>query len=179
MGLGLDADVSFRFNRLAHRGLPAYVRTALAAFLAMRPLKCRIQDGERSESAEALIIAVANSDQYGNNARIAPGARIDDGLLDLVVVRPVGPVGAAILGARLFLGTIGRSPHVRRLKGARFVIERPSEGIIHTDGETHRTGASIEIGVQPRSLRLVVPRGCAAVQSVRERSEAGFALQLP
>ena len=179
MGLGLDADVSFRFNRLVRRGLPAYARTALAAFFAMRPLKCRIQGGERSETVEALIIAVANSDQYGNNAKIAPRARVDDGLLDLMVVKPVGPVGAAILGARLFLGTIDRSPHVRRMKGPRFVIERPSEGIIHTDGETHLAGATVEVSVQPRSLRLVVPAGCSAVEPSRERSEAGFALQLP
>jgi diacylglycerol kinase (ATP) len=179
MGLGLDADVSFRFNRLARRGLVAYARTALAAFFKMRPERCQIADGTNRETVDALLIAVANSDQYGNNAKIAPHARVDDGLLDLVVVGPTGPLGAAILGARLFLGSIDRSPAVRRLKGARFVIDRPSEGIIHTDGETHMAGATIVVVVQPRSLRLVVPAGCAAVEPSRERREAGFALQLP
>jgi diacylglycerol kinase (ATP) len=179
MGVGLDADVSFRFNRLVRRGLPAYARTALAAFFALRPQAYQVVDGGRRESIEAILIAVANSDQYGNNAKIAPRARVDDGLLDLVAVGPVGPVGAAILGARLFLGTIDRSPRVRRLKGPRFIIERPSEGILHTDGETHLAGATVEVSVQPRSLRLVVPAGCAAVEPSRERREAGFALQLP
>jgi diacylglycerol kinase (ATP) len=179
MGMGLDADVSFRFNRLARRGLVAYARTALAAFFKMRPQRCQIADGAHRETVEALLIAVANSDQYGNNAKIAPHARVDDGLLDLVVVGPTGPLGAALLGARLFLGSIDRSPAVRRLKGARFVIERPSEGIIHTDGETHMAGATLIVVIQPRSLRLVVPAGCAAVEPSRERREAGFALQLP
>ncbi len=179
MGLGLDADVSFRFNRLVRRGLLAYARTALAAFVNRHPERCTISDGTRQETVDALLIAVANSDQYGNNARIAPQARVDDGLLDLVVVKPTGLPGALELGARLFLGTIDRSARVRRFKAARFVIERPSGGIIHTDGETHLAGTTIEVLVQPRSLKFVVPAGCAAVAPARESTGTGFALQLP
>ena len=179
MGLGLDADVSRRFNRLARRGLPAYTRTALAALLSCRPESCRITAGERRETLDAVLISVANSDQYGNNARIAPHARVDDGLLDLVAVRPTGIVGAALLGARLFLGSIDRSPAVCRLKGARFLIERPAEGIVHTDGETHSTGATVEVLTRPRSLRFIVPAGCAAVAAAEERPAPAFALQFP
>jgi YegS/Rv2252/BmrU family lipid kinase len=179
MGLGLDADVSFRFNRLLRRGLLAYAGTALAAFVHRHSERCTVADGARRETVDALLIAVANSDQYGNNARIAPHARVDDGMLDLVVVLPTGFAGALALGARLFLGTIDRSAHVRRLKAARFVIERPSEGIIHTDGETHLAGTSVEVHVQPRSLKFIVPDGCAAVAPAREHPGAGFALQLP
>jgi diacylglycerol kinase family enzyme len=62
--------------------------------------------------------------------------------------------------ARLFLGTIGRSPRVWRLRAAHFVIERPAPGLIHTDGETHSVAATVNITVHPRSLRLLVPAGC-------------------
>ncbi len=179
MGLGLDADVSFRFNRLLGRGLLDYARAAFAAFVHRRPERCTIVDGARRERVDALLVAVANSDQYGNYARIAPHARVDDGMLDLVVVLPTSLAGAVALGARLFLGTIDRSVGVRRLKAARFVIERPCEGIIHTDGETHLAGATVEVSVQPRSLKFIVPVGCAAVAPAREQPGAGFALQLP
>jgi diacylglycerol kinase (ATP) len=118
MGLGLDADVARRFNRLTRRGLPAYARTALAAFWAERPSAAIVTAGGRRETVDMLLIAVANSDQYGNNAKIAPHARVDDGVLDLVAVRPVGSFSACFLGARLFLGTIDRSRKVRRI-GAR------------------------------------------------------------
>jgi len=179
MGLGLDADVSCRFNRLVRRGLPAYTRTALAAFLSRRTERCTISAGAHRETLDTLLIAVANSDQYGNNAKIAPHARVDDGMLDLVAVRPTGFFGAAILGARLFLGSIDRSPGVRRLRGSRFLIERPSSGIVHTDGETHMASASVEVLVRPRSLKFVVPTDCSAVAPAGERAAAGFALQLP
>jgi diacylglycerol kinase (ATP) len=179
MGLGLDAEVSRRFNQLERRGLPAYARVALAAFCGRSTERCQVAAGRQAEMIEALFISVANSDQYGNNARIAPGARIDDGLLDLVAVRPVGILGAAVLGARLFLGSVDRSRSVRRLRGARFLIERPAAGLIHTDGETHMAAAALEISVRPRSLRVVVPAECAVVFAVDERAEAGFALHLP
>lgn len=179
MGLGLDADVSRRFNRLSRRGLPAYARTAWAALRELRSERCSIATSGEREVLDVLLIAVANSDQYGNNARIAPGARVDDGLLDLVAVKPVGLCGAAGLVARLFTGGIDRSPHVRRMRGAHFVIERATRGIIHTDGETHETDALVKIAVLPRSLRIVVPANAPAVSFIDDRAPAGFALQLP
>jgi YegS/Rv2252/BmrU family lipid kinase len=178
MGFGLDADVSHRFNRLTRRGLPAYVRTACAALRELRTQRCHVEGGGRRGDFDALLVAVANSDQYGNNARIAPGARVDDGALDLVVVKPVGAVGAALLVARLFLGTLDASPNVVRLRGPRFAVRRAAPGLIHTDGETHDTAAQVNVAVQPRSLRVLIPAGSRAV-AAEQPPAARLALQLP
>src|SRR5207253_1466289 len=156
----------------------AYARTALAAIRELRPERVTITAGNRQETLEVLLVAVANSDQYGNNARIAPSARVDDGVLDLIAVRPVGLFGAAALAARLFLGNFDQSAHVRRWGGARFIIKRCAPGVIHTDGETHEVGASIEVAVHPRSLRVLIPVASRAV-AIPETVPAGFALQLP
>jgi len=179
MGLGLDAEVSRRFNQLTTRGLPAYARTAFAAFTDRKSEHCTITVNGRRESIEIMLIAVANSDQYGNRAFIAPGARVDDGQLDLIAIRPVGLLGAVALGARLFQGSINRSPVVRRLRGARFIIERPAPGLVHTDGETHLTGTTVAVTVHPRSLRIVVPLTSRVLSSASEPAPVGFALQLP
>jgi len=159
MGLGFDAEVSLRVNRLTHRGLAAYVRTGLAASARHQAERVTVSDGNGiRQTLDTFLVSVGNSDQYGNAARFAPGARVDDGLLDLVAVRPTGWLGAGPLAARLFLGSFDRSPQVCRLRSAHFVIQRPSPGLIHTDGETHDTAATVEIAIRPRSLRLVVPR---------------------
>ena len=157
MGCGFDAEISRRFNRLSRRGLAAYARIGLSAFRSRRSEWVVIHGAGQSKALLTLLVAVANSDQYGNNARIAPGARVDDGQLDLVAVRPVGFASAAPLIARLFLGKFSTSPSVFRLRSERFLLERAGPGLIHTDGETHETGALVEIKVHPRSLRLVVP----------------------
>ena len=179
MGLGLDSDVAHRFNRLARRGLPAYARTALSAFLKRKTERCFIASGGVREEIDLLLVAIANSDQYGNNAKIAPNARVDDGEFDLVIIRPVGIVSACFLGARLFMGSIDRSGRVIHRRGTRFTIERPAAGIIHTDGESHFTESKIEVAVHPLSLKVIVPADCAVIARSNDRSASGFALQLP
>jgi YegS/Rv2252/BmrU family lipid kinase len=179
MGFGFDADVSRRFNQLTRRGLPAYARTALAAFLARRTETVIIRGGGHRAATDILLVAIANSDQYGNNARIAAGARVDDGLLDLVAIRPVNLLGVAPLVARLFAGRLDSSPRVIRLRDAHFDIERPAAGLIHTDGETHETGATLTIDVLPHSLRLLVPPHAPLTAPHDSATPQGFQLQLP
>jgi diacylglycerol kinase (ATP) len=179
MGIGLDAEVSRRFNGLTRRGLPAYARAAWSALRDLRSQRCTISCGTRSEELDVLLVAIANSDQYGNNARIAPGARVDDGRLDLVAIRSVGLLRAAALVPRLFLGNLDHSPHVVRLSGPRFTIRRASPGLLHTDGETHAAGSDIEIAVRPRSLRVLIPAYSRAVAPVQSAATGRFALQIP
>jgi YegS/Rv2252/BmrU family lipid kinase len=179
MGTGFDAEISRRFNRLTRRGLPAYARTGLAAFLRRGDIPVRIRGGGQYLELPTLLVAVANSDQYGNHALIAPGARVDDGLLDLLAVKPVNAFSGLPLVARLFSGKIHHSSRVAVLRAARFVIERPSSGLIHTDGETHETSATLEVAVQPRSLRLLVPRGAPVELAHDTAAPRGFELQLP
>ncbi|MEO7597973.1 MAG: YegS/Rv2252/BmrU family lipid kinase, partial [Opitutus sp.] len=157
MGSGFDADISERFNHLERRGLPAYARTGFAAFRERRTRRVTIQSGARRHELDSLLIAVANSDQYGNHAIVAPGARVDDGELDLIAVAPVSILSALPLMARLFTGRLLGSPHITRFRGARFTIERDQPGLIHTDGETHRTSAKVEVVVHSRSLHVVLP----------------------
>jgi YegS/Rv2252/BmrU family lipid kinase len=171
MGLGLDAEVSRRFNALARRGLPAYAKVALQAFLQHRPERCIVDDGRHRVKWEALLVTVANSEQYGNGARIAPGARVDDGLLDLVALPPVGLLGAADLSIRLFRGTLGRRSGILRLRAARFAIERPAPGIVHTDGEPRETGLVVDVAVVPGSLRIVVPAALARQSAALSASQ--------
>lgn len=179
MGLGFDAEVSRRFNGLTRRGLPAYIRATLGVVRSMRGERCTITAGERRETLDALLVTVANSDQYGNHARIAPGAHVDDGLLDLVAIRPTNLFGLAAMAPALFLGNIDQSRHVLRIRGAGFTIERSGPGIVHTDGETHAAGAVVNVRVNPRSLRILVPATSSARVVPTERVPAEFALQLP
>ncbi|HWA87236.1 MAG TPA: diacylglycerol kinase family protein [Opitutus sp.] len=157
MGSGFDAEISRRFNRLTRRGLAAYARTGLGAFCRRRHQRVVIRTGEQTRTLDTLLVAIANSDQYGNGAFIAPGARVDDGQLDLVAIGRVDFASAVPLIARLFLRKIHDSSLVVRLRGARFTIERTQPGLIHTDGETHKAGSIVHVEVRPRSLRLLVP----------------------
>jgi YegS/Rv2252/BmrU family lipid kinase len=157
MGVGFDAEIAHRFNQLERRGLSSYVKTTAAVLLSHRGETCEISNGTTSFQASAFIVCVANSDQYGNDCFIAPGAAVDDGQLNLTVIKRVNLLNALPVAARLFLKKIDGSVHFDRLSGARFTIRRSMPGLLHTDGEIHRAAALIEVIVRPRSLRITWP----------------------
>jgi YegS/Rv2252/BmrU family lipid kinase len=157
MGFGFDAEIAQRFSLLTRRGLSGYVRTTLGALFNYRAQSCLIRNGIVSLRTTAFLLTVANSDQYGNNCYIAPGAQLDDGQLDLTVITRANAFNAAPLAARLFLKKIDGSRSVARLRGAHFTIERGVAGLIHTDGEPHHATATLEVVVRPLSLRIMTP----------------------
>ena len=171
MGLGFDAEISGRFNDLASRGLLAYIRTTCATLFKFRPDAYTITSASGELRTTAFILAIANSDQYGNDCFIAPTARIDDGLLDLTIIRRLTPFNVLPLTERLFTKRIDGSPSVTRLRAGRFLITRPAPGPLHTDGEVRQAGASIEVLIRPASLRIAVPapltNPCAAPAGLR------------
>lgn len=160
MGLGFDAEIGRRFNLSHRRSLLTYLRIGLGAFVDYKKESIEIDVGNGSPvRVDAFVTSVANSTQYGNNARIAPHARLDDGLLDLASITTRNPLTAAVLAARLFTGSIDRSASVQSFQSNRFKITRTASGPIHTDGEVHDCDATLEIEVRPKSLRVVVPKG--------------------
>ncbi len=110
-----------------------------------------------TQRVRAFTLAISNSDQYGNNACIAPGARTDDGLLDLTAIPPVHALNALPLLVRLFTRSIADARGVVLRQSSRFVVERLEAGLLHTDGEIHEAGRRIEFTVRPASLRIVTP----------------------
>lgn len=156
-GLGFEAEIAHRFNALKRRGFARYLTTALATWREWPPEEFSISSPAGRVTTRAFTLAVANANQYGNDAFIAPGAAPDDGLLDLCAIPPVTLWNGAPLAARLFRGTIGRAEGVVALRAARFTVDRAAPGLLHTDGETHHAGARVEFTIRPASLRILAP----------------------
>ncbi len=157
MGLGFEADIAVRFSRQTNRGLAGYIRVGLPSFFAHKPETIKVRHAGRLAHFETFTLAVMNSDQYGNDARVAPGAKLDDGHFELVSVPQVGFVGACGMLYRLGTDTFDQVKAVSRLSGSEFVIERAKPGWIHTDGEPRATTSKLEIALKPKSLRIMVP----------------------
>lgn len=163
MGFGFDAEIGRRFNTCERRGFFNYLRIALRAFFTFRKQRLTVTT-ERGETftLDAFLASVANSTQYGNNARIAPRARLDDGALDFVAITSGNALVALVLAVRMFTRSLDRSRFVRSATAARFRIHRDAPGPIHTDGEIHDAPAEFDVEVRPHSLRVVVPRPSGA-----------------
>jgi diacylglycerol kinase (ATP) len=158
MGLGFEADIAVRFSRLTRRGLAGYIRVGVPSFFSHQPETCIVEHPGGRATVEAFTLAVLNSDQYGNDARIAPGAQVDDGHFDLVAVPRVSIARAGGLIWHLATQSFERAQPITRLKGGHFIIERSRSGWIHTDGEPRAETRRLEIKLLRASLRVMVPR---------------------
>lgn len=156
-GLGVDARVAARFNaqRARGRGLITYALATIAELRRRSPVRGTV-DVEGSEVLEldATLVAIANSGQYGNGARIAPGAALDDGRLDLVTVAAAGPWRALWRARRLYDGSVLRDASVvhRRITRARIACPEPI--LFHVDGDAVQAGTEIDVEVLPGALRI-------------------------
>lgn len=162
MGIGFDAVVADRFASSTTRGLETYVKEGLAAFTDFKAEEYAVTANGQTIRQKAFVVAVANSGQYGNNARVAPLASLRDGLLDVVIVNDTSLIGAALLLARLFTGSFHRSDSVTTLQTKEVVIRRPSAGPAQLDGEPCILGEELHVRVHPLSLRLLVPDAATA-----------------
>lgn len=165
-GVGFDAVVGHSFHesgrRGGRRGLLGYLRLSLAELRSYRPPRLAIEVAAERLELTAFVVTFANGPQYGSGALVNPGARLDDGRLEVVVYEN-GPWWKTLLAvARLFLGGLERSPGYRRLAGASAIVTADAPVAVHCDGDPAGLAQRIEVTLQPRALEVVVPAATAA-----------------
>ncbi|MBR5074545.1 MAG: YegS/Rv2252/BmrU family lipid kinase [Bacteroidales bacterium] len=155
-GCGFDAEVGYKFG--GKRGRSSYVKTVMKEFFRYSPSNYEIENSEGNTvfSSKAFLITAANAGQWGNDAYVAPGASVQDGLLDLVVVEPFSVLAAASLSWRLFHRSLQKSKKVRIFRDNAFTIRRSEAGLVHLDGEPMFSPAELEISVCPKGLKVIV-----------------------
>ena len=155
-GIGFDAHIASRFATATRRGLAGYAAITARALRSYVPRRYRITIGGVETAHRAILVTIANSAQFGNNARIAPGARVDDGELDLVVVEERSRFATICQMPRLFNGTADRMPGctIRRIRSA--VIESDEPMVYHVDGEPVAGGTTLRARIHPGALMIAV-----------------------
>ncbi|MGD9978060.1 MAG: diacylglycerol kinase family protein [Bacteroidales bacterium] len=156
-GIGFDAHVGDRFSRVGGRGFSNYLKTTIVEFISYKPTLYRILVNNQVIEKEAFLITIANASQWGNNAFIAPGADMQDGLLNVTIMSPFPKYLAPNIGLRLFNRQIGSCRYVQSFKVKEIVVERPDADCIHLDGEPSSMGKRLHARICPRALKVFVP----------------------
>jgi YegS/Rv2252/BmrU family lipid kinase len=156
-GIGVDAAIARRFNERAQGS-----RGALPYFVIGVTEGCRYRgdvydlnlDGD-SRRLRALLIAFANGQEYGVGARISAAARLDDGLLNAVVVED-RPILSRFWHARyLKAGTPERAPRVIARPVRHASIRRHGTIEFHVDGEMGSAENEVAVSVRPGALSVM------------------------
>ena len=156
-GVGIDAHVATQFNAASNprRGLAGYARVAGRALRTYRPSVYRITTPAGRVDVRALLVTVANAPQWGNGAQIAPGARVDDGLFDLVVIEEHSRFRTVSQLPRLFNGTVSRIRGCTISRVPDVTIESDEPMTFHVDGEPVHGGTTLQARMHPGALKVV------------------------
>jgi diacylglycerol kinase (ATP) len=156
LAAGFDAKVNERANEMTWpRGQMRYNLATLAELRTFQPISYVVDiDGEKHRF-DAMLVAVGNSESFGGGLQITKGAVLDDGLLDVVIIRPMKKRELVRTYPKLFKGTHIDHPDYRHHYGRKITIAA-ADVVAYADGE--RIGAlPLTIEVAPLALRVLVP----------------------
>ncbi len=153
LDLGLGGEVVSRLQRGPHSGI-VYSLRLLREFFRYRPKFYRVEVDGRVVEGEFLTVAVANGPIFGGGMRIAPRARADDGLLDVILIGALSPGEFLLNLPRLYRGTLLNHPKVNLLRG-REVRIKTEDMYGQYDGELFRA-STLFLRIKPMALNMVV-----------------------
>jgi len=166
-GVGIDGAVADRANRMPRwlRGHGGYALSVVPTIFTFAPfpMKIQIRAGDHDSGKwvprsdqPTLIAAFANTPLYGGGMKVAPRAKMDDGLLDVCVVRGMDPFRLFCLFPTVYAGRHLSIKEVEyfQASGVRVETEYPMD--VYADGE-YVCGTPVEIGVQRAALKAIVP----------------------
>jgi diacylglycerol kinase (ATP) len=156
LGAGFDAIVNERAEGWRWpRGRARYVLAIARELPVFRPREYRLDlDGE-CWTTRAMLVAVANAPSYGGGMRVCPDARMDDALLDVLVLEPISRAQFVRLFPRVYSGTHVQHPRVRIARARRVHVR--ADGVVgYADGE--RFGRlPLDCEVVPGALCVLAP----------------------
>ncbi|HEY1688296.1 MAG TPA: diacylglycerol kinase family protein [Solirubrobacteraceae bacterium] len=160
--VGFDSDA----NRIANEaprqlGGLVYVYGALGALLAWKPASFSLTlDGQRSE-VTGYSIGACNSQAYGGGMYVAPQARLDDGLLDVVSLGQISKLRFVTrILPRVFKGTHGEEPTVQMSRGQQLHIAADRDFHVYADGDPIGR-LPVLIRALPKAVNVLVPQQTA------------------
>jgi diacylglycerol kinase (ATP) len=166
-GVGLDGEVSRRANKLPRwlRGHGGYALTLVPTIFTFAPFRMKVlTPAEHAANAgthwtvrsdqPTLLAAFANTPLYGGGMKIAPKARMDDGLLDVCIVGGVDPLRLLCLFPTVYSGNHLKVREVEYFHATRVRVETDQPLDVYADGE-YVCATPAEVAVQEKALKVI------------------------
>lgn len=158
-GFAFEALLSKKYNEGSLtkkiRGIAPYYVLGLLEYLRFTPEKVSLVVDGQELSAAPFILTAANTSQWGGGAFIAPGAKVDDGLMDFCVIPRAGVLRTIALWRRLMKGNVEGYDGFQLVSGKEALIKGRKATYAHVDGEPFDFEGDISISILPASLRVL------------------------
>ena len=175
-GFGFDAFISDRFAEEKRRGPLGYVRNILESAVDFKSEEYEITHDEGTITERAFVLTCANASQYGNEAYIAPGASMDDGKMNVSILKPLNALEIPQTTLQLFTKNIDKNSKMTTLITRELMIKRAKAGLMHVDGEPLQTDKDVNVKIVHKGLKVLVPSKNIKVRKRNEVENAFNAL---
>ncbi len=157
-GAGFDSIVNRYTNERARwlSGSPAYVWSLLRCLKEYRPEPLEITADGQFFSGDVVFAVVGNNASYAGGIRLAPRAKLDDGVLDVCVIPYMGRLELLRWVPRAYRGEHLNHPRIKYLQARKITLRTPSRMELFGDGEFLQE-LPVTIEVVPRALRVIAP----------------------
>lgn len=153
-GLGFDAEISHHFAQQKSRGFYTYAKVASKSLFSYPAKEWRITVDGNDLKTEGILFTVANANQFGNNVFIAPKALLQDGLLDLCVLKKVSLINIPLVLKDLFTKNIHQSRFYTLKQAKKVVVYNNGQMKAHVDGEPILVNGDVTFEVLEKSLKI-------------------------
>jgi YegS/Rv2252/BmrU family lipid kinase len=153
-GIGYDSIIAKRFNKRESRGIFNYMLIILRSFFNYKPRDYHFYADEIEVNTKAFLICFANTRQFGNNAYIAPAAKHDDGLIEVVVVKPFPKWYSFKLAFLVMTGKTNRSRYITTFSCEQVHFDTKHVNWFHIDGDPVKLRGPVNITIQHQAIRV-------------------------
>lgn len=158
--VGLDGEACRIANADSGRlrGPLVYALAGMRAWRVYEPVHVRVTGAFEPIEGKVIVAAFANSPRYGGGLRLAPEARMDDGLLDVVVVRRMSLAEVTLAIPSLIGGRHLMHPSIRFVRDGLVMLEAPAGTELYADGERIcvMSDDPVTIRAVPSALRIAL-----------------------
>lgn len=153
LSAGFDAIVNERANSITvPRGRHRYTVALLIELWKLTPLSYEVTIDGKDFSGNYLLVAVANSQSFGGGMKVTPEASLVDGLVDVLLLKPLGRLEFLRIYPRVFKGTHVTDPRVIIQRGASVRVD--ARGVVaYADGE-RMSPLPLQVEVRPLALQV-------------------------
>jgi diacylglycerol kinase (ATP) len=134
LSTGFDSVVNERANRLSWPAGPQRYNVAIALELPrFKPIHYRLELDHSTIETEAMLIAIGNGRSYGGGMFVCPSARLDDGLFDVMILKPVSKIEFLKVFPKVYSGSHIQHPQVEIIRSSK--VRLSASAVAYADGE--------------------------------------------
>jgi len=154
-GVGMDSHVALAFSKSDTRGFLRYSILTAKSALTFNPFHATIQVNNAKLEGKYWMINIANTRQFGNNAVVAPMAKPNDGIFELVLVKPFPAYLYPQLTTLMFLGKKQPSKYIEYIQTKDPAIILSDYKEYHLDGEPCHFEGEVYLSISPSKVKVI------------------------